>query len=60
MEVSPVSPCRYSCTPLQSLESLKSLGVDLLVVPPFYTHGSVDDGYVHFGILFTTLLLCRA
>ena len=29
MEVCPVSPCGYSCTPLQSLESLESLGMKL-------------------------------
>jgi hypothetical protein len=30
-----------SCTPLQSVESLKSLGMDPLVVLTFYTNGSV-------------------
>ena len=53
-------PCGYSCTPLQSLESLESLGMDLLVVPTFYTDGSIDDGYEHLGILFTALLPCQA
>jgi hypothetical protein len=30
--VSPVFPCGYSCTPLQSLESLKSFGTKPVVL----------------------------
>jgi hypothetical protein len=45
MVVSPVFPFGYSCTPLQSFESLKSLGMDpFMVVLTFYTHASVIDG----------------
>ena len=44
MVVSPIFLCGYSCTPLQSVESLKSLEAKtFMVVLTFYTHGSVND-----------------
>ena len=44
MEVRPILPRGYICTLLQSVESLKSLGDEnLLVVLTFYTHGSNND-----------------
>ena len=52
MVVSPIFPCGYSCTPLQSVESLKSLETEpfwlfLLFVPMVVLLMELEDDMIY-------------